>query len=87
MANYKVTFKNSVLKDLKLVPKSDIQEILKKIDSIAENPYMIGAIKLSGNDFYRVRQGMYRIVYEIRDNELIVNVIRIGHRSSVYKNT
>jgi mRNA interferase RelE/StbE len=87
MGNYKVTFKKSVLKDLKSVPKSDVIKIISKIDSLAEDPRRVGAIKLSGNDLYRIRQGLYRILYEIKDRELIVQVIKVGHRSYVYKRT
>jgi mRNA interferase RelE/StbE len=87
MGNYKVTFKKSVLKDLKSVPKSDVIKIISKIDSLAEDPRRVGAIKLSGNDLYRIRQGLYRILYEIKDRELIVQVIKVGHRSDVYKRT
>jgi mRNA interferase RelE/StbE len=87
MENYKVTFKKSVLKDLKSVPKSDVIKIISKIDNLAEDPRRVGAIKLSGNHLYRIRQGLYRILYEIKDRELIVQVIKIGHRSDVYKRT
>lgn len=87
MEKYKITFKKSVSKDLKSVPKPDIKKILLKIDSLADNPRREGAVKLSGQDLYRIRQGLYRIIYEIRDNELIVQVIKIGHRSDVYKRT
>nr|WP_324257269.1 type II toxin-antitoxin system RelE/ParE family toxin [Cellvibrio fontiphilus] len=86
MANYKITFKSSVTKDLRAIPSADIQRILSHIDELAENPRAEGCIKLSGNELYRVRQGNYRIVYEIRDGELIVVVIKVGHRSSVYSN-
>lgn len=85
MEKYRVTFKKSVAKDFRVIPKSDIKKILAKIDSLAENPRRDGAIKLSGHDLYRIRQGLYRIVYEIRDNELVVQVIKVGHRSDVYK--
>ncbi|WP_448565702.1 type II toxin-antitoxin system RelE family toxin [Thalassotalea ganghwensis] len=85
MAKYKITFKKSVTKDLRTIPKSDIKKILHKIDSLAENPRGEGCVKLSGQDSYRVRQGLYRIIYEIRDNLLVVNVVKIAHRSSVYK--
>ncbi len=84
MANYKITFKSSVAKDLRAIPTADVQRILNRIDELAENPRAYGCIKLSGNELYRVRQGSYRIVYEIRDGELIVVVIKVGHRSSVY---
>lgn len=87
MANYKITFKKSIAKDFKSLPKADIKKILAKIDSLAENPRREGAIKLSGQDVYRIRQGLYRIIYEIRDNELVVLVIKVGHRSDVYRNT
>lgn len=84
MANYKITFKSSVAKDLRAIPTADVQRILSRIDELAENPRAQGCIKLSGNELYRVRQGNYRIVYEIRDGELVVVVIKVGHRSSVY---
>lgn len=85
MANYKITFKKSVAKDLRVVPKSDIKKILSKIDSLAENPRGEGCIKLSGKENYRVRQGLYRIIYEIKEGQLIVNVVKVAHRSHVYK--
>ena len=86
MANYKITFKRSVSKDFKSIPKSDVIKILEKINSLAIDPRREGCIKLSGQNNYRVRQGLYRIVYEIRDFEIVVQVIKIGHRSDVYKN-
>jgi mRNA interferase RelE/StbE len=84
MANYKITFKSSVAKDLRAIPNADIQRILSRINVLAENPRAPGCIKLSGHELYRVRQGNYRIVYEIRDGELVVVVINVAHRSSVY---
>lgn len=86
MANYKIVFKKSVAKDLRSLPKNDVLKILTRIDALALDPRADGCIKLTGDDKYRVRQGLYRIVYEIRDAELVVSVIKVGHRSSVYKN-
>ena len=85
MAKYKITFKKSVTKDFKSIPNADMTRILACIDSLAENPRADGCIKLSGRDQYRVRQGLYRIIYEIQDERLVVQVIKIGHRASVYK--
>lgn len=87
MANYKITFKKSVAKDLKSLPKSDVIKIISKIDSLAEDPRQVGSIKLSGIELYRIRQGLYRVVYEIKDRELTILVIKVGHRSDVYKRT
>ena len=85
MVKYKITFKKSVAKDLRDSPKKDVARILKKVDALAEEPRAEGCVKLSAQERYRVRQGQYRIVYEIREEVLIVHVVKVGHRSSVYK--
>ena len=85
MAKYKLVFKKSVAKDLRSIPNTDVKKILAKIDALTLNPRAEGCIKLSGVDKYRVRQGIYRIIYEIRDEQLIISVIKIGHRSGVYQ--
>ncbi|GAB2598925.1 type II toxin-antitoxin system RelE family toxin [Nitrincola alkalisediminis] len=85
MEKYEIVFKASVAKDFRSIPKSDVEKIISKIDTLSLNPRGEGCIKLSGDNKYRVRQGMYRIIYEIRDMQLVVSVIKVGHRSSVYK--
>ena len=84
MAKYKITFKKSVAKDLRGIPNQQIVKILKRINKLAENPRGEGCIKLSGLERYRIRQGIYRILYEIIDARLVVQVVKVGHRSSVY---
>ena len=85
MANYKIQFKKSVAKDLRNIPKNDVKKILKRIDVLLINPRGEGCIKLSGQERYRTRQGIYRIIYEIKDAEIIVVIVKVGHRSQVYK--
>ena len=85
MANYSLAFKKSVAKDLRNIPNKDIERILKCIESLRKNPRADGCIKLSAQERYRVRQGVYRIVYEIKDTELIILVVKVAHRSVVYK--
>jgi len=85
MANYRLTFKKSVAKDLRTIPVKDIKHILKCIESLCDNPRADGCIKLSGQERFRVRQGNYRIIYEIQDSELIIMVVKVAHRSNVYK--
>lgn len=75
MANYEIQFKKSVAKDFRAIPKNEVKKILKRIDTLAENPRGEGCIKLSGQERYRVRQGTYRIVYEIKDEEIVVVVV------------
>ena len=85
MANYRLTFKKSVAKDLRLIPKGDVRRILKRIEAFAEDPRPMGCEKLSGQERFRVRQGVYRIVYEIQDEELVIVVVKVGHRREVYR--
>ena len=86
MANYKIVVKKSVAKDLRCIPNKDIARILERIDLLCKNPRAEGCIKLSGQERYRVRQGIYRIIYEIQDFELIVFVVKVAHRAEVYQN-
>jgi mRNA interferase RelE/StbE len=85
MGNFEVIFKRSVAKDLRLIPKKDVAKILKRIEGLRVEPRPPGVEKLSGQEKYRIRQGVYRILYEIRNNELIVVVVKIGHRRDVYR--
>ena len=85
MASYSVRIKKSARKELETVAtKSDRRRIVARIQALAEDPRPAGAVKLSGRELYRIRQGQYRILYSIEDRVLIVQIIRIGHRSKVY---
>jgi len=85
MANFELVFKKSVAKDLRSIPKMNVARILKRIEALREDPRGEGCVKLSAQERYRVRQGVYRIVYEIQDNEIIVVIVRVSHRSAIYK--
>ena len=85
MAKYEILFRPSVAKDTRQIPRGELKRILKRIDALRADPHPPGSVKLSGRDYYRIRQGDYRIIYEIIDFRLIVVVIKIGHRRDVYK--
>lgn len=85
MVEYKLLFKGSVYKDLKVLSRSDLKRILSKIEELAQNPRPASSQKLSGLELFRVRQGRYRIVYSVQDRELVVHVIKVGHRKDVYR--
>jgi mRNA interferase RelE/StbE len=85
MAGYEIFFKQSVWKELKNTPKGDLKKILSRVEELGNNPRPIGCEKLTGQELYRIRQGNYRIVYSIQDNELTVWVIKVGHRKDVYR--
>ena len=85
MAAYKVCFKASVEKDFTTIPKKDLKKLLKRIEGLAENPRPWGCEKLTGQERYRLRQGRYRIVYSIQDDELAVWGVKVGHRKDIYR--
>ena len=85
MAKYKIAIKPSAVKELNKLPAKDIRRVTGKIQALAINPRPPGCEKLSAQERYRIRQGNYRIVYEIEDQELIVTVVKIGHRREVYR--
>ena len=83
MAGYEIFFKESVWKELKKVPKNVLKKIISRIAQLGDDPRLMGCEKLTGHELYRIRQGNYRIVYSIQDNELTVWVIKVGHRKAV----
>ena len=85
MAGYRVFFKSSVGKDFSAIPKKDVKRILDRIKTLENNPRQIGCEKLTGQEKYRLRQGRYRIVYSIQDEELTVWVVKVGHRKDIYR--
>ncbi len=85
MAKYKVVFKKSVSKDLRPIPNKDVSHILQRIEALQEDPRPVGSEKLSGQERYRIRQGVYRIIYEVADELLVVTVVKVAHRKHVYK--
>ena len=87
MASFKVTFKQSVAKDLRRIPKKEVARILKRIEALADDPRPPGSEKLSGQEKYRIRQGVYRIIYAIADKELIIVIVKVGHRREVYRSS
>ncbi|MDR1227401.1 MAG: type II toxin-antitoxin system RelE/ParE family toxin [Prevotellaceae bacterium] len=83
---YKVIFNKSAKKDLEKVSSIYLISITLHIKSLSENPRPSGCTKLSGfKGLYRIRVGVYRIIYTIEDDILTVEVIKIDHRSSVYR--
>lgn len=85
MEKFEVIFRQSVAKDLRQIPTKHIARILKRIEALRLEPRPPGVEKLSGQEKYRIRQGAYRILYEIRNKELIVVVVKVGHRRDVYR--
>ena len=85
MPTYKVTLTKTAQKQLEKLPNSVSEDLLKTILSLSTNPRPQGFKKLKGRDGYRVRSGNYRIIYDIIDKILVVEVIALGHRKDIYE--
>ena len=87
MADYRIVIKPSAVKELDGIKRTeDRRRIVSRIRSLADDPRPRGCEKLSGRELrFRIRQGDYRIVYGIADDDLLVTVVRIGHRKDVYR--
>ena len=86
MASYKILIKPSAVREIEAIPqKKQRQRIVARIRALANDHRPRGCEKLSGLDRYRVRQGAYRIIYSIEDDDLIVYVVKVGQRGGVYR--
>lgn len=85
MASYRLLIKPSATKELEGIPLKDRRQLVARVRQLAEEPRPAGSEKLSGQDLYRVRQGNYRLVYEIVDHDRTVTVFKVAHRRDVYR--
>jgi len=86
VASYKILIKRSAQKEIQAVgTKKDRLRIVKRIQELASEPRPHGSEKLSGSPYFRVRQGNYRIVYEIQDELLVIHILKVGHRKDIYR--
>ena len=85
MARFELRFKPSVAKDLRGIPKTDVRRLLKRIEALCDEPRPPGCEKLTGHELYRIRQGVYRVVYSVDDSKVVIEVIKVGHRREVYR--
>ncbi len=85
MASYKILLKASAARELEALPKADRLRVVERIKSLAENPRPMGCEKLTGDEKYLLRQGVYRILYEIHADIVTVVVVKVGHRREVWR--
>ena len=84
---YRIEFRPAARRDLKNLPRDVLDRVSRKISALTENPRPLGVEKLSGSeeDFYRIRVGDYRVLYEIQDKVLLIIIIKVRHRREVYR--
>ena len=80
---YKVTYKKSVMKDLKKINKTDLKRLITKIEKeLSQTPESYPALKGEFAGLRKLRVGNYRVIYAILDKEVLI--LRVGHRKEVY---
>ena len=85
MAKYRLLIKPSAAKELEVLPAKDRKRVAAKLRRLASEARPPGSEKLSGQENYRLRQGDYRLVYSVDDDESVVVIVKIGHRRDVYR--
>jgi mRNA interferase RelE/StbE len=83
---YKVIYEKRVAKDIEKIPHTDVMRIVEKIHALAREEQWLDTWKLKWyvDNLYRLRVGDYRVVYEKRNNELIILILQVGHRKEIY---
>jgi len=88
MESFQLEWKSSTKKDLRKLPKEEVPKILAAAEGLITNPNPVGSKKLKGREsIYRLRVGNYRLVYEVLGDQLVILVIKVGHRKDIYKDT
>jgi mRNA interferase RelE/StbE len=82
---YRVDLRRQAQRAMDKLPKSDFQVVIEAIKNLAQTPRPRGIEKVKSTGLWRIRQGDYRIVYAIDDNEHLVTVVRVGHRREIYR--
>lgn len=81
---YILSFSRQAIKELEKINEPFYSNIKQAIINLSENPRPVGYIKLKGRDGYRIRIGNYRVIYEIFDDQLLIDIISVGHRKDIY---
>ncbi len=82
---YKVELRRQAQRALDKLPKSDFQSVIGAIKGLTQIPRPRGIEKVKSTGLWRIRQGDYRIIYAINDNEHLVTIVRVGHRREIYR--
>ncbi|MGY5765172.1 type II toxin-antitoxin system RelE family toxin [Brachybacterium sp. DNPG3] len=83
---YSISYAPSAAKVIRKLDRSTARRLLEAIDGLAFDPRPPGCIQLKGGGGeFRIRVGDYRVVYDVQDDELVVLVLRVGHRREAYR--
>lgn len=86
MADYEVRFSNTARKGLRRLDRESRERVVRAAEALGEEPRPRGARPVQGTPFLRIRSGDYRIIYEVREDVLLILVVRVAHRKEAYRN-
>ncbi len=82
---YELQYKKKAIKALAKINDPYYSAIINAIDELTENPRPFGYKKLTGRNGYRIRVGAYRIIYDVFDTNLIIEIVNVGSRGGIYE--
>ena len=84
---YKIVFTKQVYKSLRRIPRDVVDRMRKRLDQMAEDPYAqyANVTRLQNRAGYQLRIGDWRVIYDIREDELVILVLKIGSRGDIYR--
>ena len=86
MGTYQIEWKKSALRELKKLNRKAVPRIIAAVDALASTSLPSGATKLQGSlRTYRIRIGTYRVIYELFQSRLVVEIVRVRHRKDAYR--
>ena len=85
MKQYSIQFTKSAQKELKRIPSKDQIRIIDRIRDLSQEPRPVDCKKLTNEEKYRIRQGNYRILYQIKENEVVIVIVKVRHRKDAYE--
>jgi mRNA interferase RelE/StbE len=85
MASYSIQIRRSAEKEIEQLPNKDRGKIIRRIEGLRDDPRPAGTKKLSGEEKYRLRQGNYRVLYEVHDDIVTIVVVKVADRKDAYR--
>jgi len=86
MGSFLIEWRKSTKKDLRRIATTEVTKIVAAVTDLANDPRPHGCTKMQASDFaYRIRIGDYRVIYEIFEDRLVIEVVRVSHRREVYR--
>ncbi|MBU4446189.1 type II toxin-antitoxin system RelE/ParE family toxin [bacterium] len=82
---YRIEWDSRALRELKNIPDSDAKQILQKVSELSKSPHLGQALKGGFKGYFRLRSGNYRVIYSIKNNHLLILILRVGGRKDIYR--